>query len=252
MADTSEGKGNAGGGIEPKPTGFQSQEQVTAEKSKEALQAAKQPTEETFYDVNKVPEGLKASFSEMQKAFTLKTQDIANVRKQAEAFNTLMQNPAFQSWVESQYLGEPGEGTGKVGTGIPGAGAEEFLTEDEAAIGEIKQRQEELEEQVEISRNEALLDKLAVKYPDLDNYLPQMMPLVEQGDSFESAYFRAKFGQPESEVKKQMKAEILKEMEQEKKAKLEGVGPSGSMLSPVGAKTIEEAYRAAKESHREK
>jgi len=252
MAEINEGKGNAGGGIEPKPTGFQSQEQVTAEKSKEALQAAKQPTEETFYDVNKVPEGLKASFSEMQKAFTLKTQDIANVRKQAEAFNMLMQNPAFQSWVESQYLGEPGERTGKVGTEIPGAGAEEFLTEDEAAIGEIKQRQEELEEQVEISRNEALLDKLAVKYPDLDNYLPQMMPLVEQGDSFESAYFRAKFGQPESEVKKQMKAEILKEMEQEKKAKLEGVGPSGSMLSPVGAKTIEEAYRAAKESHREK
>jgi len=252
MAEINEGKGNAGGGIEPKPTGFQSQEQVTAEKSKEALQAAKQPTEETFYDVNKVPEGLKASFSEMQKAFTLKTQDIANVRKQAEAFNSLMQNPAFQTWVERQYLGEPGEGTGATSPGISGTESGEFLSEDEAAIGDLKQRQEELEEQVAISQNEALLDKLAAKYSDLDNYLPQMMPLVEQGDSFESAYFRAKFGQPESEVKKQMKAEVLKEMEAEKKAKLEGVGPSGSMLSPTAAKTIEEAYKAAKEAHREK
>lgn len=42
-------------------------------------------SEESFFDPNQVPEELKPAYKQMQAAFTKKTQEIANARKEAEA-----------------------------------------------------------------------------------------------------------------------------------------------------------------------
>jgi len=256
MAEVSEGKGNAGTGIEPKPTDRTTVEAQQAAKSQAELDATKQAasakTEEvTFYDESQVPEGLKASFREMKKAYTQKTQEIADVKKRAEAFDLLAQNPNFATWATKEFLSETGEGTGtKVS---PGTEAGEFLSEEEQAIQDVKSRQDQLEEQLEIQRNEILLDKMAERHPDLNKYLPDMWPLVQQGNSYEAAYHEAKFGgKSGEEIKKMYRDEFLAEQMAAQKAKLEGVGPSAGMLSPENAKTIEEAFRLAKETHREK
>lgn len=248
--------GNAGGGIDPKALGGQSAEEQAVAKSQiekdvEAAKAAEEVKVETFYDAEKVPEGLKASFKEMQKAYTQKTQGIANVRKQAEAFQQLAENPNFQTWAQKNFVGEPEAGSPGATGGAAGAEAGEFVTEEEQKMKDMTARQDQLEEAMEISRNEALLDKLAAKYPDFDRYQPQIWALIQDGTSYEAAYHQAKYGGSESEAKKQMRAEILKEQEDAKKAQLEGVGPSSSMLVKEGAKTIQEAYESAKEGYKE-
>lgn len=248
--------GNVGGDIDPKALGGQSAEEGAAQKSQiekdvETAKAAEEVKVETFYDVEKVPESLKASFKEMQKAYTQKTQGIANVRKQAEAFQQLAGNPNFQTWAEKNFVGEPEAGAPATTGGATGTESGEFVTEEEQKMKDLETRQATLEESIEISKNETLLDKLAAKYPDFDKFQTQIWALIQDGTSYEAAYHQAKYGGSESEAKKQMRAEILKEQEAEKKAGLEGVGPSGSMLTKEGSKTIQEAYESAKEGYKE-
>ena len=252
LPEDSELKAGAGEGIEATRAGTQSQEEQAAAKSEEELKAAKEPVkEETFYEEGKVPDALKPSFKEMQKAFTQKTQEIANSKKRAEAFDTLMKDPYFQKVVSKRYLGESAEGAPAKEEGLTGAETGEFVDEDEAKMKKVTKRQDELEEEIEVIKEEGKLDKFAGSHPDLNKYLPEMYPLVQQGYTFVGAYNTVKFGKSETEAKKQMRDEVAKEMEAEKKAKVEGVGPSAGMLSPTEAKSVKEAYEQAKEAHKE-
>jgi hypothetical protein len=251
-----EGAGNAGGGIVPVSTDRVSTEAHVAAKSQADVQAGKEAAatkaaeEVTFYEESQVPEGLKASFREMKKAYTQKTQDVAEVRKRAEAFDLLAQNPNFNTWATKEFLGESGEGAAGTTTVSPGAETGGYVSEEEQAIKEVSSRQDQLEEQVEIQRNEILLDKLAKKYPDLDKYQPAMWALVQQGTPYEAAYHQAKFGgKGGEELKKMFRDEFLAEQTVAQKAKLEGVGPSSGMLSPTEAKTVAEAFQQAKDAY---
>lgn len=250
----SEGGGNVGGGIEPTPTDRTSQEALTAGKSQSEMDAertgAAEVKEETFYEEGKVPDGLKPSFREMQKAFTQKTQGIADVKKQAEAFQMLMDNPNFQTWAQRNFLGGSGVENPAVTRELPEAETGEFVSEEEKQLKDISTRQDQLEEELAVSKNEQVLDKLAAKYPDFDQFLPKMWPLVQDGTPYEAAYFQAKYGGDQAETKKQVRAEIQREMEAERKAQVEGVGPSSGMLVKEGAKTIQEAYESAKEGYK--
>lgn len=77
---------------------------------------AETPQEETFYDATKVPEGLRATFKEMQAAFTQKTQTAADLRKQAEQvtykaqiLDQLLQNQQVVSFLQDLQEGKVDE-----------------------------------------------------------------------------------------------------------------------------------------------
>lgn len=59
-----------------------------------------QPTtaEETFFDAKTIPEALKATYEQMQKAYTQKTQSVAEVKKHADAFKQLVNDREFVDW----------------------------------------------------------------------------------------------------------------------------------------------------------
>lgn len=61
--------------------------------------------EETFFDGKDLPEPLKGKWAEMQKAYTQKTQGIAETKKYADAFRHLVQDKDFISWYEGRKNG---------------------------------------------------------------------------------------------------------------------------------------------------
>jgi hypothetical protein len=60
-------------------------EQVVEQTPSETQQPETQQVEDNFFDPNSVPEELKPAYKQMQAAFTKKTQEIAEARKEAEA-----------------------------------------------------------------------------------------------------------------------------------------------------------------------
>lgn len=74
-------------------------EEVTAEDKRKAA--------ETFLDPKSVPDELKPAFKRMQASFTRKMQAASGVLKQAEAFEQLVADPAFRSWIETRKSGKP-------------------------------------------------------------------------------------------------------------------------------------------------
>lgn len=59
--------------------------QASAPQETQTSTGVKEQAEESFFDPTQVPDELKPAYKQMQSAFTKKTQEIANARKEAEA-----------------------------------------------------------------------------------------------------------------------------------------------------------------------
>lgn len=69
--------------------------------------------EETFFDSKTVPESLKPVYDQMQKAYTQKTQSVAEVKKHADAFKQLVNDREFVNWWNGRKNPAPATATPK-------------------------------------------------------------------------------------------------------------------------------------------
>lgn len=62
----------------------------------------KEPKGNRFFDPNKVPPELKPAYNAMMASFTRKMQGMSRFQQKAQAFDELVNNPEFQSWVNGR------------------------------------------------------------------------------------------------------------------------------------------------------
>lgn len=197
----------------------------------------------------------------LQADYTKKTQDVADVRRKAEAFETLMADETAKTVLEN---------LAKYGTPTPPQQAPvQKLTGEALLLGILEGGEEYLDRMIQ-ERAERLIDlrvtplsaaqagqqaeaemaRLQAKYPDFMEREDEISRLIEESEyrlDPESAYKIAAFGKTPAK----QAAEAAKAQSQEGREKAAGASPKGSPVAtaPGRFKNISEAFEAAKRTH---
>ena len=191
-------------------------------------------TEETFYDATKVPEALKSSFVEMQKSYTKKTQEVADVKGKAKLYEDLLEQSWFRTAAENEVKNE------KVAA-EPAEEIDPYETEGEKKMREKVTKMESYLQEQQVEKELVHINRLIEdkdNYPGFNESIPEIKRILDVNPnlSYEQAYYQVKG----PELSKRpvtdevtLRAQLLKEIEADRKAGTE----SGSSSAAVTVDT---------------
>lgn len=154
--------------------------------------------------------------------YTKKTQQIARVRNKANAFDELVQDPSFKAFASQHYgIGDMGGMPAKpneqeslddeldIDTEFMDENTKKILDHYKKTIAGLRSQVGSLTRETAKQRNDRLIAGLTAKYPDFEEKLPELYPLIKQGLPMEVAYLQ-KFGNDlvERKVQEQLEAKM--------------------------------------------
>lgn len=208
-------------------------------------------SEDSFYDASQVPPELQGSFKEMQGAFTKKTQQLAELRKQyegelqglgsvrqkAQVMDQLLRDQRFVDFLNTvdQQGGDEYQGDTSEDPSV-----RMYL---EQALTPYQRRVESLERRIAAGQE---LAQLAAKRPDYRRYQNEIAEALQENPNrtLEDAYNAAVIRQLDS------RRESLSRKKAAQKASVEGAAPSRSTAPVTEINSISDAFKLARQMHK--
>lgn len=197
-------------------------------------------------EIKKKHPELEAYAKQLLADYTRKTQEIAKVRNKAKAFEEITNDPAFKSFAQKQYgLGATGSQPqdNDEESDIPKVEIDEDLADEdlkkvvkhyESTINKLNKKISNLEQDSIKRSNEQMVADMKKQYPDFEEKLPEILPLMRQGFSPEAAYLK-KYG--DDIVEQKVKSKLQKLQEEKEQDEVDTTLPNtgtGKETEPVG------------------
>ena len=199
---------------------------------------------DTFSKVNPdtLPPELQSIYKNMQADYTRKTQEIADVREKAKAFDELTADEDFGKWARDRLVGDEGKETTEI------VGEEKAEGEEETEITKLSKRVESMENKYWSDKAESELATCRAKHDDFNRLLPRIWPLVNKGYSYEDSYCLAKNPEIIAELEKTKVARATREGKDQTQGITEtpSAGSSTTETKVTEKPSFDEAVKRAK------
>jgi hypothetical protein len=235
----------------------ESSESVHSDESTQEGETEEQGTEEqpqTFLREEDVPAELKPHWKEMNKKFTQEMQKMKSVQADADAYRELMEQelktaqsrPALED--NKQQLAEN-----------MGLDTENLTPEQQQTLGWLNQqiatKAEEMikpiKQQLVNDRVTRELNQVRDKYPDFDQYQPQIRQVLKKYPmmDFDAAYKYVTWDDKQKTSEDKGLKKVYEKIESKKKAKVAKSSKSAVTGESPDYDSVEDMFRAAKKEH---